>query len=153
MRTDINQSKQQLVQAFYHRLIDSYGYVPEQMELNVEIDADSNADIAIWRSADDKAAGLTPDIYILVACKTEHVKIKEEDYFKQFKQAALNDMAFYVAHNLKETKVFYIDRNARPLKIERISNFPTAHDIVSEQNLYTFVNNVRSYTKNNFLCF
>ncbi len=151
MRTDINQSKQQLVQAFYHRLIDSYGYVPEQMELNVEIDADSNADIAIWRSADDKAAGLTPDIYILVACKTEHVKIKEEDYFKQFKQAALNDMAFYVAHNLKETKVFYIDRNARPLKIERISNFPTAHDIVSEQNLYTFVNNVRSYTKNNFL--
>lgn len=151
MRTGINQSKQQLAEAFYHRLVDSYGYLPEQMEFNVKVSASSIADIAIWRSADGKISGLTPDIYILVACKTEHIKIKAEDYFKQFKQAVLNDMAFYVAHNLKETKVFYIDKNARPLKIERIGDFPTAYDIVSDQNLTLFVNRVRGYSKDKFL--
>lgn len=151
MRTDINHSKQQLADAFFQRLVDSYGYLPEQMEFNVAISPTSVADIAIWRSPDDKKSGLTPDIYVLVACKTEHIKIKAEDYFEQYKQAVLNDMAFYVAHNLKETKVFYIDRNARPLKIERISDFPTASDIVSDQNLTSFVNKVRGYSKDKFL--
>ena len=151
MRTDINHSKQQLADAFFQRLVDSYGYLPEQMEFNVAVSPTSVADIAIWRSPDDKKFGLTPDIYVLVACKTEHIKIKAEDYFEQYKQAVLNDMAFYVAHNLKETKVFYIDRNARPLKIERISDFPTASDIVSDQNLTSFVNKVRGYSKDKFL--
>lgn len=151
MRTDINHSKQQLADAFFQRLVDSYGYLPEQMEFNVAVSPTSVADIAIWRSPDDKKSGLAPDIYVLVACKAEHIKIKAEDYFEQYKQAVLNDMAFYVAHNLKETKVFYIDRNARPLKIERISDFPTASDIVSDQNLALFVNKVRGYSKDKFL--
>ena len=151
MRTDINHSKQQLADAFFQRLVDSYGYLPEQMEFNVAVSPTSVADIAIWRSPDDKKSGLAPDIYVLVACKAEHIKIKAEDYFEQYKQAVLNDMAFYVAHNLKETKVFYIDRNARPLKIERISDFPTALDIVSDQNLTLFVNKVRGYSKDKFL--
>ena len=151
MRTDINHSKQQLADAFFQRLVDSYGYLPEQMEFNVAVSPTSVADIAIWRSPDDKKSGLAPDIYVLVACKAEHIKIKAEDYFEQYKQAVLNDMAFYVAHNLKETKVFYIDRNAIPLKIERISDFPTALDIVSDQNLALFVNKVRGYSKDKFL--
>ena len=151
MKTDINQSKQKLAETFFQRLVDSYGYLPEQMEFNVKVSPTSVADIAIWRSPDDKKSGLTPDIYVLVACRAEHIKIKAEDYFEQYKQAVLNDMAFYVAHNLKETKVFYIDRNARPLKIERISDFPTAQDIVSDQNLNLFVNKVRGYSKDKFL--
>ena len=151
MKTDINQSKQKLAETFFQRLVDSYGYLPEQMEFNVKVSPTSVADIAIWRSPDDKKSGLAPDIYVLVACKAEHIKIKAEDYFEQYKQAVLNDMAFYVAHNLKETKVFYIDRNAIPLKIERISDFPTALDIVSDQNLALFVNKVRGYSKDKFL--
>ena len=151
MITDINHSKKELAETFFKRLVDSYGYLPEQMEFDVKVSPTSVADIAIWRSPDDKKSGLAPDIYVLVACKTEHIKIKAEDYFEQYKQAVLNDMAFYVAHNLKETKVFYIDRNARPLKIERISDFPTALDIVSDQNLTSFVNKVRGYSKDKFL--
>ncbi|MBE6232275.1 MAG: SAM-dependent methyltransferase [Bacteroidales bacterium] len=151
MGTDVMQSKRQLAETFFQRLVDSYGYLPDQMEFNVKVSSSSIADIAIWRSPDDKKSGLAPDIYVLVACKAEHIKIKAEDYFEQYKQAVLNDMAFYVAHNLKETKVFYIDRNARPLKIERISDFPTAQDIASDQNLTLFVNKVRGYSKDKFL--
>ena len=151
MRTEINYSKLQLAKTFFQRLVDSYGYLPEQMELNAKVSPTSVADIAIWRSPDDKQAGLAPGIYVLVVCKTEHIKIKAENYFEQFKQAVLNDMTFYVAHNLKETKVFYIDRNARPLKTERISDFPTAQDIVSDRNLASFVNKARGYSKDLFL--
>lgn len=151
MKADVVQSKRQLTEAFYHRLVESYGYLPDQLEFNVKMSTSSVADIAIWRSADEKKMGLTPNIYVLVACKAEHIKIKAEDYFEQFKQAVLNDMVFYIAHNLKETKVFYIDRNARPFKIERISDFPTAIDIASEQNIFHFINKVRSYSKDNFL--
>ena len=49
MRTDINHSKQQLADAFFQRLVDSYGYLPEQMEFNVAVSPTSVADIAIWR--------------------------------------------------------------------------------------------------------
>ena len=36
MKTDINQSKQKLSETFFQRLVDSYGYLPEQMEFNVK---------------------------------------------------------------------------------------------------------------------
>ena len=151
MKEIINQNKRQLSENFYHRLVVSYGYSPEQLAFEVPVSSTAVADIAIWRSIEEKKQGRTPNIYVLVACKAEHIRIKAEDYFEQFKQAVLNEMAFYVAHNLKETKVFYIDRNARPLKIERINDFPSAADIASEQGLVQFVHKARSYSKDLFL--
>ena len=47
MKTDINQSKQKLAETFFQRLVDSYGYLPEQMEFNVKVSPTSVADIAI----------------------------------------------------------------------------------------------------------
>lgn len=151
MRENMNQNKRQLTESFYQRLVESYGYSLDQLAFDVPVSSTAVADIAIWRSIEEKKLGRTPNIYVLVACKAEHIRIKAEDYFEQFKQAVLNEMAFYVAHNLKETKVFYIDRNARPLKIERISDFPSAADIATEQGLVQFVRKVRSYSKDQFL--
>lgn len=146
---DIQQNS--LTDAFYQRLIDAYDYVPEQLGRNVNIGSMGTADIAIWRSEEEKALGHTPDIYVLVACRAEHIRIEAEDYFGKFKQAALNNMAFYVAHNLKETKVFYIDKNARPFKIEHIGDFPHADDIVTDEALGRFISKMRSYSKDSFL--
>lgn len=151
MKENMNQNKRQLAESFYHRLLVSYGYSPDQLAFDVPVSSTAVADIAIWRNIEEKNQGRTPNIYVLVACKAEHIRIKAEDYFEQFKQAVLNEMAFYVAHNLKETKVFYIDRNARPLKIERISDFPSATDIATEQGLVQFVRKVRSYSKDQFI--
>ena len=151
VKENMNQNKRQLTECFYHRLVESYGYSPDQLAFDVPVSSTAVADIAIWRSIEEKNQGRTPNIYVLVACKAEHIRIKAEDYFEQFKQAVLNEMAFYVAHNLKETKVFYIDRNARPLKIERISDFPSATDIATEQGLVQFVRKMRSYSKDQFL--
>jgi len=140
-----------LTDAFYQRLIAAYGYAPEQLGRDVTIGVAAKADIAIWRSEEDKLKGHTPDIYVLVKCRSEHIRIEAADYIEEFKQAALNNMAFYVAHNLKETKVFYIDKEARPFKIEHISDFPHAKDIENNEALERFVIKMRSYTKDNFL--
>lgn len=146
-----NIDKIYLIDAFYQRLITAYGYSKEQLGRGVTIGADAKADIAIWRSEKEKKQGLTPNIYVLVTCRAEHIRIEAEDYFGKFKQAALNNMAFYVAHNLKETKVFYIDKNARPFKIEHISDFPHAEDIITDESLEIFVSKMRSYSKDSFL--
>ena len=151
MKEIVNNNKRQLIESFCHRLIKSYGYSPDQLAFDVPVSSASVADIAVWRTIEEKNLGHTPNIYVLVACKAEHIRIKEEDYFEQYKQAVLNEIAFYVAHNLKETKVFYIDRNACPLKIERINDFPSALDIATEQNLMQFVRKVRCYSKDLFL--
>ena len=140
-----------LTDAFCQRLMDAYGYVPEQLGRDISIGTNAKADIAIWRSEAEKAKGLTPNIYVLVTCRSEHIRIEAEDYFGEFKQAALNNMAFYVAHNLKETKVFFIDKNACPFKIERIGDFPHAEDIVTDEALEKFVSKMRSYSKDSFL--
>ena len=42
-------SKNQLVENFYQRLLDSYGYSKNQVAKNVSIFSHSVADIAIWR--------------------------------------------------------------------------------------------------------
>lgn len=147
----IDKNKQQLVIDFYQRLVEVYNYSPAQLETGVKVSINAVADIAIWRCEVDKIKCQTPDIYVLIDCRAEHIRIKAEEYFEQYKQAALNNAVFYVAHNLKETKVFYIDNNARPLKIERISDFPSATDIATEDNLTNFVDRVRSYSKDQFL--
>ena len=48
MITDINHSKKELAETFFQRLVDSYGYLPEQMEFDVKVSPTSLADIAIW---------------------------------------------------------------------------------------------------------
>lgn len=144
-------NKSQLIEEFYQRLLVSYSYNETQMAKNVKISNNSMADIAIWRSENDKVLGQTPDICVLVTCRAEHIRIEAENYFGQFKQASLKNMAFYVAHNLKETKVFYIDKNARPFKIEHISDFPHAEDIVTDSSLERFISKMRAYSKEIFL--
>ena len=98
MKENMNQNKRQLTESFYHRFVESYGYSPDQLAFDVPVSSTAVADITIWRSIEEKNQGRTPNIYVLVACKAKHIRIKAEDYFEQFKQAVLNEMAFYVAH-------------------------------------------------------
>lgn len=63
-----------LTEAFYQRLIDAYGYIPEQLGRDISIGVNAKADIAIWRSETEKVQGLTPNIYVLVTCRSEHIR-------------------------------------------------------------------------------
>ena len=145
-------NKQELIDDFCQRLIQFYGYSEDQIGRNdVYSNLGVNADIVVWRSVKEKAIGETPEIYIVVNCEAEHIKISTDEYYHKFREAALNNQTFYVARNLKETKVFYIAKNASPFRIERISDIPKAEDIASERTLKKFVEGMRVYTKDSFL--
>lgn len=145
-------NKQELIDDFCQRLIHFYGYSEDQIGRNdVYSNLGVKADIVVWRSGKEKAIGASPEIYIVVNCEAEHIKIRTDEYIERFREAALNNQTFYVARNLKETKVFYIDKNASPFRIESISDIPKVEETVSERALKKFVDGMRGYTKDSFL--
>ena len=146
--TDIQQNS--LTDAFYKRLIDAYGYVPEQLGRNVSIGNTANADIAIWRSSDARNRQSIPDICVVVLCREEHIKIDANKYLAFFNEAAIGSVNFFVLHNLKETKVFYLD-DTHGGAVEQFSDFPKVSDVVSDNVLKAFVSRMRQNSRENLL--
>ena len=147
--TDIQQNR--LTDAFYKRLIDAYGYVPEQLGRNVSIGNTANADIAIWRSPDAKYRQSIPDICVVVLCREEHIKIDSNKYLASFKETAIGTVNFFVLHNLKETKVFLLDSSHPMGGVERIGDFPKAIDVKTDESILGFINRMRRNTKESLL--
>lgn len=146
---DIHQNN--LTDAFYKRLIDAYGYVPEQLGRDVSIGNTANADIAIWRSPDAKTRQSIPDICVVVLCREEHIKIDANKYLASFKEAAIGTVNFFVLHNLKETKVFLLDSSHPMGGVERIGDFPKAIDVKTDDSIRNFINRMRRNTKESLL--
>lgn len=140
-----------LYDQFIVRLEESYGYSDGQIGRNVAIGTDLVADVAVWRSADAKTACSTPDICIIGKCSDEHIRINAEEYFQDYNLAALSGLSFYVAINLKETRVFYIDNSVRPFKKTEVGDFPTAEDILDEASLRKFIEKVNRNTRDDIL--
>ena len=147
--TDIQQNS--LTDAFYKRLLDAYGYVPEQLGRNVSIGNTANADIAIWRSPDAKYRQSIPDICVVVLCREEHIKIDANKYLASFKETAIGTVNFFVLHNLKETKVFLLDSSHPMGGVERIGDFPKAIDVNTDESILGFINRMRCNTKESLL--
>lgn len=140
-----------LYDQFVMRLEQSYGYSVNQIDRNVPIDGKLVADIAVWRSVEAKAAHSTPDICIIGKCSDEHIRINADDYFQDYNLAALSGLSFYVAINLKETRVFYIDNSVRPFKKIEVGDFPTASDIIDDSSLRKFIDKVNRNTRDAIL--
>lgn len=143
--------KNNLTDAFYKRLIDAYGYVPEQLGRDVSIGNTANADIAIWRSPDAKTRQSIPDICVVVLCREEHIKIDANKYLASFKEAAIGTVNFFVLHNLKETKVFLLDSSHPMGGVERIGDFPKVIDVKTDDSIRNFINRMRRNTKESLL--
>lgn len=144
-------TKERLVEDFCKLLTANYGYSENQLGLDVNMGRGAVADIAIWKSKEEKEKRSLPDVCVLVNVKSEHIDIEEDDYFSKFKLASFQNIVFFVACNLKEKKVFFIDKKARPLKIEKINDFPQASDLVDEKKLIKFIMSSRNYSKEQFL--
>ena len=140
-----------LSNAFYQRLIDAYGYVPEQLGRDVSIGTTANADIAIWRSPDARNRQSIPDICVVVLCREEHIKIDANKYLASFKEAAIDTVNFFVLHNLKETKVFLLDSSHPMGGVERVGDFPKAVDVKTDDSIRNFINRMRCNTKKSLL--
>ena len=136
-----------LTDAFYQRLTDAYGYVPEQLDRNVGIGTIAKADIAIWRTPEARSRQSIPDICVVVICRDEHIKIDANNYLASFKETAIGTVNFFVLHNLKETKVFLLDSSHPMGGVERIGDFPKAVDVRTDDSIKSFISRMRRNTK------
>ena len=132
-------TEKRLVDSFYRRLIEHYGYVVNQMARDVSLGNGLHADIAIWKTAELKAKNLIPDICVVVICKSEHIKIDASEYLDSYKTASFKSFNFFVLHNLKETKVFHLDGNRPKGGFIQIGDFPKANDMLSDASVKDFI--------------
>lgn len=131
---------------FIERLVSAYGYNRDQLVEDFHMDSDVKVDIAIWRDAKSKEVSTCPDIFVVVVCKEEHIRINQKDYFN-VNPSLISHPHFYVAHNLKETKVYYSDPTEDAIRYRRIGDFPKAVDILTDDTLRAFIKTKREYSK------
>ncbi len=120
-------------------LVEEYGYVLEQMAQEVPVNnshrgqGQSRADIIIWRTKQDKAEGNYP--FIIVECKAESVKIREEDYYQGYNYATWAHAKFFVTTNEKETKYFIPEEGKMPQKPIEVIAIPTAEEALVDKKV------------------
>ena len=146
----INTPEENLKQDFICRLVNTYGYKLDQLGQDVEIKKRYKADLAIWRSAIDKAKSSIPSIIITVECKAEHIKIKESDYSLGYNLASIVNANFFIATNLRETKIFHIVKDNAPKKLEKLTEIPKADDLFDEKKINKYVKENKIFTRDQF---
>ena len=79
--------EEEVRQKFIIRLVDKYGYELNTMKQEVSNSQRGRAmaDIAVWKSVEDKNENNSP--VIVVECKAEHIIIREKDYFQGYNYA------------------------------------------------------------------
>lgn len=148
--TPIDIDKESMVSAFFQRLMDVYDYNENQLSRDFNLGADCKVDIAIWRNSEAKNKKSFPDISVVVICNLEHIRIQAEEYITKFATENTNITCFFVIHNNKETRVFFID-NAHGGNIETIGDFPKANDVLSTDSLARFIRRMRNCSKDKLL--
>lgn len=127
-------------QNFVCKLVSEYGYDLNQMQEELSVSknlrggGNARADIAIWRSVDDKIGKKPP--FIIVECKADYISISASDYYQGENYARYTNAPFFVTHNSKETRFFKVIKDKMPGHIIEISNIPKNGDNDKEvQNL------------------
>lgn len=145
-----NSAEEKLKQEFISRLVNIYGYSLEQLGQDIEIKKRYKADIAIWRSKNEKSKNAIPSIIITVECKAENIKIKESDYSIGYNFASTINANFFIAVNLKEVKVFHIQKDNAPKKIEKLTDIPKAEILFDDKKIDKYIKDTKSFTREEF---
>ena len=141
-------------QEYICRLIDYYGFAPEQMEQEIQVNnshrgqGKARADIVIWKSETDKNE--ESSAVIVVECKAEHITIREEDYFQGYNYAAWAGADFFVTTNLKETRVFKVVKGKLPKRLEEIVDIPKADDLNNAKKIKELLSQTKAFTRDEF---
>ena len=150
IKTTIDITKEQMVKDFRKRLTEAYDYHDEQIAQDILIQSGQTADIAIWRSEEARRHQQIPDICVVVVCKAEHIRIQADEYISHLNTSSIETSCFFVAHNMKETSVFYMDR-CHGGSLEKFGDFPKAADVACDEGVASFVKRMRNCTKDSLL--
>lgn len=141
-------------QEYICRLINHYGYDLSQMEQELQVNnshrgqGKARADIVVWKSASAKSN--EDAATIVVECKAEHITIREEDYFQGYNYAAWAGADFFVTTNLKETRVFKVNKGKLPKRLEEIVDIPKAEELTNAKKLKELLSQTKAFTRDEF---
>ena len=105
----IETPEEKVRQEYIKILVEDYGYSLDQMAQEIKVNnsqrgqGKARADIVIWKSKQDKIESKAA--FIVVECKAENVRIREEDYYQGYNYASWAGASFFVTTNEKENKI------------------------------------------------
>ena len=141
-------------QEYICRLVNHYGYDLSQMEQELQVNnshrgqGKARADIVVWKSTSAKSN--EDAATIVVECKAEHITIREEDYFQGYNYAAWAGADFFVTTNLKETRVFKVNKGKLPKRLEEIVDIPKADELTNAKKLKELLSQTKAFTRDEF---
>ncbi len=141
-------------QEYICRLVNHYGYDISQMAQEVQVSnsrrgqGKARADIVVWKSASAKSNDDAATI--VVECKAEHITIREEDYFQGYNYAAWAGADFFVTTNLKETRVFKVNKDKLPKHLEEIVDIPKAEELTNAKKIKELLSQTKTFTRDEF---
>ena len=141
-------------QEYICRLVNHYGYDLSQMGQELQVNnshrgqGKARADIVVWKSASAKSN--EDAATIVVECKAEHITIREEDYFQGYNYAAWAGADFFVTTNLKETRVFKVNKGKLPKRLEEIVDIPKADELTNAKKLKELLSQTKAFTRDEF---
>lgn len=141
-------------QEYICRLVNHYGYELAQMDQELQVNnshrgqGKARADIVVWKSASAKSN--EDAATIVVECKAEHITIREEDYFQGYNYAAWAGADFFVTTNLKETRVFKVNKGKLPKRLEEIVDIPKAEELTNAKKLKELLSQTKAFTRDEF---
>ena len=141
-------------QEYICRLVNHYGYDLSQMDQELQVNnshrgqGKARADIVVWKSASAKSN--EDAATIVVECKAEHITIREEDYFQGYNYAAWAGADFFVTTNLKETRVFKVNKGKLPKRLEEIVDIPKAEELANAKKMKELLSQTKAFTRDEF---
>ena len=141
-------------QEYICRLVNHYGYELAQMDQELQVNnshrgqGKARADIVVWKSASAKSN--EDAATIVVECKAEHITIREEDYFQGYNYAAWAGADFFVTTNIKETRVFKVNKGKLPKRLEEIVDIPKAEELTNAKKLKELLSQTKAFTRDEF---
>lgn len=156
----VSKPEEKVRQTWVCKLVNEYGYSPEQMAQEVSVttskkasgeargDGNARADLVVWKSKEDKIA--EKHAFIVVELKAENVRVRVEDYYQGYNYASWAGASFFVTSNEKETKFFNVDPEYLPKKLEEIIGIPTAQEALSDKKVSEILNKTKTFTREEF---
>lgn len=146
--------EEQVRQNYICRLVNVYGYSLEQMDEELKVNNSHRgqgkvrADIVIWKSKEDKKKNKAA--FVVVECKAETVKIRQEDYYQGANYAAWSGASFFVTTNEKETKFFRVDKDSMPKDLDEIIDIPNASIINDQKKVDKLLSKTKAFSRDEF---
>ena len=150
----IETPEEKVRQEYIKILVEDYGYSLDQMAQEIKVNnsqrgqGKARADIVIWKSKKDKDESKAA--FIVVECKAEKVRIREEDYYQGYNYASWAGASFFVTTNEKETKYFNVDKEYLPKELVEVVAIPTAEEALNDKKVKDILSKTKTFTRDDF---